>query len=63
MKLYIIKHKGKTWFGNLDLTKKYTINDKKFWVGDYFIRLKDAKATLETYENKEFFETTMMETK
>ena len=58
MKIYIIKHKGKTWWATLvgnslevTLSDGYVVN-----CGRYFFRKKDARAFLKIYEYNEYLE-------
>lgn len=58
MKIWIIKHKGKSWWANLALTHTVTIGDNEFWTGMYFLRKKDAVLYLKTAlgDMAEYFE-------
>lgn len=58
MKIYLIKHKGKTWWANLiglsaevTLSNKYAMN-----CGRFFFRKKDAREFLKTYEHSKYLE-------
>ena len=43
MKIWIVKHKGKTWWGNLvALTGEMTIGENTFYYGNWFFRKKDV---------------------
>ena len=58
MKIGIIKHEGKNWFGNVlgDRTMELT-NGSKFWIGTYFFRRKDAKEYMKAqYPNNPYLE-------
>lgn len=57
MKLYLIKHKGKNWFGNLvGFGNEMTIGKDKFYTHFTFYRKKDAKKYLDTFKHKEYLE-------
>jgi hypothetical protein len=57
MRAYIIKHIGKTNWGNMLFESEITFTNKKIiHTGILFFRKKDAKLYLETFEYKEFYE-------
>jgi len=68
MKIYLIKHKGKTWWGNLvAITSEMTIregkNDLICYAGRYFFRKKDAELFKKTISHPEFLEIVSAEVK
>jgi hypothetical protein len=59
MRAYTIKHKGATILNNFIFEKKITIesaNKDTFYIGYLFYRKRHAKAYLDTFKYKEFFE-------
>lgn len=65
MKIYLIKHRGKTILQNLIAVDTSILEEEgnKCFAGQYFFRLKDAKKHLNTFGYKEFFEITSAEVK
>lgn len=57
MKIWVIKHKGKTWWGNFIgiLNYEMAVGSEKVSSGMFFYRRKDAKKCLEATGN-EFLE-------
>jgi hypothetical protein len=57
MRGYIIKHKGKTWIGNMifDTSIRYA-NGEKVYAQYLFYRKKDALKYLKTFKYSECFE-------
>ena len=57
MRAYTIKHKGKTIWQNMVFDREITFSDNSgIYAGLIFLRKKDAKKYLGTYEYKEFYE-------
>ncbi len=58
MKVWIIKHKGKTWWGNLvGYTSEVSFSDgTAVYAGKYFFKKKDALRFMKTWEYHEFYE-------
>ena len=57
MRAYIIKHKGKTWWGNLILDYSHVFSDNsKIYTSTMYIKRKDAVKYLNTLEYNEFYE-------
>ena len=64
MKIYLIKHKGKTWWGNLiGLCGRMSIGDYDCHIIHTFFFKRDAIKYLNTFKNKENFEITSAEVK
>ena len=53
MRAFIIKRKGKTWFGNMLHNYKISINDNTFYADLIFYKKKDAKIFLKTEFSKD----------
>jgi len=58
MKNWIIKRKGKAWWGNVNFDYCISIKENKFWAGLFFLRRKDAIIYLKTQykENLKYYE-------
>ena len=57
MKIWIIKHKGKTWWGNLiSLLQEMQINKNRMWVGEYYLTKKQAKNRMNSMSHSEYLE-------
>lgn len=46
MKVWLIKHRGKNWFGNMEHSHSVEIGKDKFWAQLCFYRKKDATSYL-----------------
>ena len=57
MRIWIVKHKGKNWWGNMWLNKMEFTNDEWVWSGYCFYRKKDAVKFLKAQgEDAEYYE-------
>lgn len=59
MKIWIIKRKGKTWWGNITFgTMTITKGNKEYQInsGEFFLRKKDAQKYLSDHPYPEFYE-------
>ena len=57
MRLYTIKHKGKTHLANMVYDASYEFPDgEKIYVGTFFFRKKDAEKYRKTLKYADFFE-------
>jgi len=57
MKIWLIKHKGKTWWGNFLLDHKISQGDKEIGYAQFFyFRKKDAELVRAMMSHDEFYE-------
>lgn len=56
MKIYIVKHKGKNWLGNMLLSSTMKIGKEEFYFDKMFYHKRDAEAYRKYYDNYNYWE-------